>query len=89
MLKPIPFDPTEELLDENFIGKAILECLQNNDPEGVMEVVAIYLNALNKAKSAQDVNLSRSTLYHSLKKKNPTIKTLAKLIHIGSTDLRK
>ena len=41
--------PTEELLDENFIGKAILECLKNNDSEGVMEVISIYFNTLNKA----------------------------------------
>lgn len=77
--KLIPYSPTAELLDENFIGKAILECLKNNDSEGVIEVISIYLNTLNKT-STRDL-IPRSTLYHALKHKNPTIKTLAKLVH--------
>lgn len=87
--KLIPYSPTDELLDENFMGKAILECLKNNDPEGVVEIVAMYMNTLNKIKSAQQVDLPRSTLYHSLKSKNPTIKTLAKLVHVSTLEIRK
>jgi hypothetical protein len=44
----IAYDPLKKLTDETFIGKAILECLVNNDPEGVMEMIEIYLNALEK-----------------------------------------
>ncbi len=83
-----PYNPTEDLLDENFIGKAILECLKNNDPEGVMEVLSVYLKTVNKVKSAQQANIARSTLYHSIKSKNPTIKTLAKLVSIHSLEFR-
>ncbi len=72
-----------------FIGKAILECLKNNDPEGVMEILAIYLDTLNKTKSAEYANLPRSTLYHSLKSRNPTIKTLAKLIHASTLEAKR
>jgi DNA-binding phage protein len=85
----IPYDPLKELTDENFIGKAILECLVNNDPEGVMEVIGIYLNALEKTKFVQKSHIPKSTLYHSLKSKNPTIKTLAKLMHATTTESRK
>ncbi len=73
--------PLIHLTDEKKMGQAILECLKNNDPEGVMEMIAIYLNALNKAKLREKGNLPKSTLYHSLKNKNPTIKTLAKLVY--------
>lgn len=83
-----PYNPTEDLLDENFIGKAILECLKNNDPEGVMEVLSVYLKTVNKVKSAQRANIARSTLYHSIKSKNPTIKTLAKLVSIRTLESR-
>lgn len=83
------YDPTKELLDENFIGKAILECLINNDPEGVMEVIEIYLNALEKTQFVQKSRVPKSTLYHSLKSKNPTIKTLAKLMHATAIESRK
>lgn len=63
------------------VSKAFWACLQQNDPKGAMEMIAIYLEALNKKKTAKDQDLSRTTIYNSLKKKNPTIKTLAKLIH--------
>jgi DNA-binding phage protein len=75
------YDPMQELLDENLIGIAIWNCLKNNDPEGAMEVIEIHLEAVNKVQQAQKANIARSTMYHSLKGKNPTIKTLAKLIH--------
>ena len=77
----IPYNPLTELTDENFVGKAILECLRNNDPEGVMEVIEMYLEALAKTQFVLKANVPKSTLYHSLRSKNPTIKTLAKLVH--------
>ena len=72
--------PLKYLLSEKTVGLAILECLQNNDPKGVMEVIIIYLNALNKAKLLEKADLSKSTFYYSLKNKNPTLKTLAKVV---------
>lgn len=74
-------NPREELLDEELIGKAVWECLKNGDSEGVIEVIQIYLEAVNKTQIAKKSSMARSTMYHTLKTKNPTIKTLAKLIH--------
>jgi DNA-binding phage protein len=70
----------EYLINEKNVGLAILECLQNNDPEGVMEAINIYINALDKARMRAHRNLAKSTFYHSLKNKNPTLKTLAKFV---------
>lgn len=78
------YSPTKRLLDKNFVGAAILECLSNNDPEGVMEVLEMYLDTLNKTQTAKQTHLPRSTLYHSLKKRNPTVKTLAKLVYAST-----
>lgn len=74
-------NPREELLDEDFIGRAVWECLKEGDSEGVIEVIQIYLEAVNKAEIAKEADLARSTMYHTIKSKNPTIKTLAKLVH--------
>lgn len=74
-------DPFKALLDEKLIAQAFWECLKENDPEGAMEVISAHLNALNKVHLAKEAEMPRSTLYHSLKSKNPTIKTVAKLIH--------
>lgn len=38
-------NPSDYLTNPENIGRAILECLENNDPEGVMEVIATYLEA--------------------------------------------
>ena len=78
------WSPTKEILDPNNLAKAVAECLLNNDPKGVVEVIEIYLETANIATIAKKSSLSRATLYHSLKKKNPTIKTLAKLIHAAT-----
>jgi DNA-binding phage protein len=85
----IPHDPVAKILDKDFIGRAILECLSNNDPEGVMEVIQIYLDTLEKTQFVENSSVPKSTLYHSLKSKNPTIKTLAKLVHATTLDARK
>jgi DNA-binding phage protein len=73
--------PSEYLTDTKNVGNAILECLENNDPEGVMEVISIYLEAVNKTRLSENRDLHRQTLYSALKHRNPTIKTLAKLMH--------
>lgn len=77
----IDYSPTQELLDENFIAKAVWECLKNNDPEGVMEVIEAHLEVVNKVRAAENTELPRSTMYNAFKGKNPTIKTLAKLVN--------
>ena len=74
-------NPREELLNEELIGRAIWECLKEGDSEGVIEVIRIYLEAVNKTQIAKENNMARSTMYHTLKGKNPTVKTLAKLVH--------
>lgn len=75
------YDPTYALLDEDRIGRAIWECLKNGDSEGVIEVIQTHLAAFNKAQIAKEVHLPKTTLYHSFRSKNPTIRTLAKLVH--------
>ncbi len=76
--------PSDYLTDSKNVGNAILECLKNNDPEGVMEVIAIYLEAINKTKLSQTNELHRQTLYSALKHRNPTVKTLAKIMYASS-----
>ena len=77
-------NPFKALLDEKLIAQAFWECLKGNDPEGAMEVISAHLNALNKVHFAQEAEMPRSTLYHSMKSKNPTLRTVAKLIHCSA-----
>lgn len=73
--------PLKQLVDTQQTALAMLECLQNNDPDGAMEMISIYLEALNKAKLQKEADLPKSTMYSALKHKNPTIKTLAKIMY--------
>lgn len=64
-------NPTEELLNEDLISRAIWECLKDGDSDGVIEVIATYCIA------------KKASVARSLKKKdgNPTVKEIAKLVH--------
>ncbi len=77
------FDPVETLGDIKLIGAAIMECLIDNDPDGVMEVVESHLEAINKSKFLKEAGVPRSTMYNLMKMKNPTIKTLAKIMYVA------
>lgn len=80
-----PHNPDKNLKDPKFIGAALLECLRDNDPEGVMEVLEVYLNTLNKSKLSREEGIHRQTLYSAFKRRNPTVRTLAKIGHAFST----
>lgn len=74
-------DPIANLLDPDLIGSAIMQCLIENDPDGVMEIIEDHLYTLNKSKFLREADVPRSTMYQLLKRKNPTIKTLAKIMY--------
>lgn len=78
---PQEYNPTKDLLDEELIAKAVWECLKENDPDGVIEILEAHISAKNKSQLAKEHNLPRTTLYHAFKSKNPTLHTLAKLVH--------
>jgi len=72
-------NPTEELLNEELISHALWECLKEGDDEGFKEVILAYVEACKKAQTAKKASVSRSTVYNL--KTNPTIKTVAKVVH--------
>ena len=79
--QPREYNPTKVLMDEQLIANAIWECLKDNDPDGVIEILEAHLSAKNKSQLAKEHNLPRTTFYHAFKSKNPTLHTLAKLVH--------
>lgn len=67
--------------DFNKVGSALLESLVENDTEAFIEILDVYLE-VNRAKVAKRAKISRSTVQHALSKKgNPTLKTIAKIVH--------
>lgn len=74
-------NPTEELANEELISRAVWECLREEDSQGVVEVITAYVRAINKLETVNKSSTTRSAGSHTFKSKNPTIKTLAKLVH--------
>lgn len=78
------YDPTKNLLNTQKMGAAIMECLIENDTEGVLEIIEGYLYAINKTQFLKEADVPRSTAYNFFKRRNPTIKTLAKIMHAST-----
>ncbi|MBS0626118.1 MAG: helix-turn-helix domain-containing protein [Verrucomicrobia bacterium] len=67
--------------DFNKVGTALLESLVQNDTEAFIEILDAYLK-VNRAQVAKRAKISRSTVQQALSKKgNPTLKTIAKIVH--------
>ena|SRR5438105_5817189 len=79
--KIIRHDPFKNLLNEEFIAQAFWHCLKENDPDGAMEVLSAHIYALSKVQIAKNEDFPCGTLNYSLKSRNPTIRTVAKLVH--------
>ena len=77
-------DPMPYLLDTNKMGAAIMECLIENDTEGALEVLENYLDAVNRTQFLKKAKIPRSTAYNMFKGRNPTLKTLAKIMHASA-----
>ncbi|MBI5345606.1 MAG: hypothetical protein HZB76_00450 [Chlamydiae bacterium] len=63
------YNPTEALLDEERIGRAIWECLKNGDSEGVIEIIQIHLEACTKTRLPKESHLPKTTLSEAKRKK--------------------
>lgn len=75
------WNPEDTFMDFQKVGAALLECLVDNDPETFIEILESYLR-INKLQVAKNANMSRSTVQLALSKGgNPTLKTLAKIVH--------
>ena len=71
----------EYFKDPKEVGYALLQCLENNDPDAFIEILDAYLG-VNRMQVAKKANLSRSTVQLAFSKKgNPSIKTIAKIVH--------
>lgn len=81
------YDPLKTLLDEDLLAQAIWECLKDDEPEMIVEIIEAHLGALaiNKADLAKKAGVAKTTIYHSFKRQNPTLKTLAKIVHAATS----
>ena len=78
------YDPIKNLLNTKKMGAAVMECLIENDTEGALEILEGYLYALDRTQFLKDAKIPRSTAYNVFKRRNPTIKTLAKIMHASA-----
>lgn len=78
--------PEEFFKDHEKIGAALLQCLLENDTESFIEILDEYLH-VNRSQVAKNAKLGRSTVQEVFSKKgNPTLKTIAKIVHHSAKD---
>ena len=76
--------PEKVFLDSQKVSLALLECLIDNDTETFIEILDAYLS-VNRLQVSKKTKLSRSTVQQAFSKGgNPTLKTLAKIVHESS-----
>ena len=54
-------NPSKNLANTDLIAKAVFECLLENDPDGAVEMIKIYLEAVNKTAILEKGDLHKST----------------------------
>ena len=63
------------------VAEALLTSLEENDASAFLEILDVYLR-VNRTKIARDSKLSRTTIQNALSGRgNPTIRTIAKIVH--------
>lgn len=73
--------PEETFKNHSKVGAALLESLIDNDTEAFIEILDAYLR-INRSRVAKSAKMARSTVQLALSKHgNPTLKTLAKIVH--------
>lgn len=78
------WNPESSFTDSSIVGNALLQCLIDNDTETYMEILESYLR-MNKLQVAKKAKMPRSTVQLAFSKSgNPTLKTLAKIVHEAS-----
>ena len=78
---PESFHPEKVFKDHKKIANILLNCLIDNDTETFLEILDSYLR-VNRRRVAKKARLARSTVQQALSGKgNPTLKTLAKIVH--------
>ena len=73
--------PSDFFKAHDKVAAALLQSLEDNDAGAFLEILDAYLR-INRTKTARETNLSRTTVQQALSKKgNPTIRTIAKIVH--------
>ena len=75
------FEAGKMLQDKEFIVSALLECFENGDADGVIEILNAHFSATNKSRFSEKTLISRRTLHDVLHgSKNPTLRVLLRCI---------
>ena len=81
----IQWNPEDTFMDHQKVCAALLECLIDNDTETFIEILDSYLR-INRLQVSKKAHMARSTVQLALSKNgNPTLKTLAKIVHESSS----
>ena len=77
----ISHKPSKFFKSHEKVAEALLQSLEENDADAFLEILDAYLK-VNRTRVAKEANLSRTTVQNAFSQKgNPTIRTIAKIVH--------
>lgn len=79
-------NPKKHFKNRKDVAIALLQCLEDNDPESYVEILDVYLD-INRSEVSRKTSLSRQTVKNSLSGRgNPTLRTLAQIVHTSVSE---
>ncbi len=80
-LLSVKHKPSDFFKSHEKVAKALLDSLKEGDAAAFLEILDAYLR-VNRTKVSKETKLSRTTVQNVFSKKgNPTIRTIAKIVH--------
>lgn len=77
----ISHKPSNFFKSHEKVAEALLQSLEENNADAFLEILDAYLK-INRTRVAKEANLSRATVQNAFSQKgNPTIRTIAKIVH--------
>jgi probable addiction module antidote protein len=81
-IKTTAWHPSKEMADSQKVIRGLFQSLVDGDTNAFKEILQAHLEAINISKLAKESGISRRTIYAALSKEgNPSLDTIAKLVH--------
>jgi probable addiction module antidote protein len=80
--KTSKFNATSRMKDKEYISNALWACMVENDTHAFKDILRTHLELVNKDEFAEQIGVSRRTLYRMLSEDgNPSLANISKIVH--------
>jgi len=75
-------NPSKTLKNSHMVYEGLLQALKDGDADAFKEILAAYLNVVNKDQFSAKAKISKRTLFRMISEEgNPTLDNIARVVH--------